>query len=207
METMNDEKKARLQETWCNVIYLIIDKYSMLSKMFLARLSRNIGIGSSLNRRESDHLFRGINVILCGDLHQFPPVALSIKEALFHEIEPFDSVESQLGRTIYKEFNTIVILKEQYRINDPVWKDFLQHLRNGNVQEHHIKMLKQQVIGNPGSLNVDFNTTPWNDASLVTPRHAIRTQWNAIASHKHCQKTNKRLYVCDAEDTFKGRPL
>ncbi|KIJ21314.1 hypothetical protein PAXINDRAFT_151861 [Paxillus involutus ATCC 200175] len=36
-----------------------------------------------------------------------------------------------LGRAIYKEFTTVIVLKEQMCVMDQVWHDFLQHLRYG----------------------------------------------------------------------------
>jgi hypothetical protein len=204
---MSDETKAKLREIWRNASYMIIDEYSMLSKTFLAQLSQNIGIGVAQSGRTSDESFGGINVILCGDLHQFPPVALSIKEALFHPTDPLDPVDSVLGSQIYREFSTVVILKEQHRTTDPVWMDFLHHLRIGDVQDHHMRMLQKQVIGHPDAPKVDFSQPPWNDASFVTLRHAVREEWNSAAIRKWCSESKERLYICQAKDTYRGRTL
>ncbi|KIN95737.1 hypothetical protein M404DRAFT_49684, partial [Pisolithus tinctorius Marx 270] len=83
--TLSDESKAKLQQFWQHISYLIIDELSMLAKKFLAILSHNISTAKM----------------------------------------------SQLGRAIYMEFTTVVILKEQMRVTDPVWHDFLEHLRYG----------------------------------------------------------------------------
>ncbi|KIK20991.1 hypothetical protein PISMIDRAFT_104794, partial [Pisolithus microcarpus 441] len=80
---VKDATKQKLQKYWKHPRYLIIDEMSMLSKSFLAKLSRNIGIG----RMMEDH----------------PPIS----------------------RTIYEEFDTVVILKEQMRVQDAEWLDFL----------------------------------------------------------------------------------
>jgi hypothetical protein len=173
---MSDESKKTLQEYWCSCLYLIVDEYSMLSKTFLAQFSRNVSIAVTNTEQYGGLSFGGINDILCGDLHQFPPVATSLKEVLFSPVEPLDSVDSQLGQAIYDEFKTVIILKQQHRITDTTWKKFLTHLRNGNVQRENIQMLKKQVISNPDTEPVNFQTRPWNDASLVTPQHAVRTE-------------------------------
>ena len=206
---ISDEMKAKLQHFWRSYKYLIIDEFSMISKTFLALLSRNIAIGKQGTREWVDSAsFGGINVIICGDFHQFPPVARRLQDALYYPIEPIrDSVESQLGRAIYDEFTTVVILKQQIRVTDPVWLDFLRHLRHGQVQPHHLKMLRRLIIGNTEESNVDFTLDPWRNASLVTPRHAVRTHWNEAAIRKHCHEKKERLYVCFAEDTIGGRPL
>ncbi|KAJ7339305.1 hypothetical protein DFH08DRAFT_915798 [Mycena albidolilacea] len=174
----------------------------MLGKLFLARLSRNISIGKGGLSTQS---FGGINVIICGDFHQFSPVAVRPSEALFYPIDAaWDSLESKLGWTIYEEFSTVVILKEQMRVTDAVWLDFLHHLRVGGVQKHHLVMLRTLIVGKECDVeSANFEIPPW----LVTPRHAVRAQWNSAAVRKMCKDTGHRLFICSAEDTYQGRPL
>ena len=77
-----------------------------------------------------------------GDFHQFPPVACATSEALYYPSNTaMDNIDSQIGRAIYKEFDTVVVLKDQFRITDKVWHDFLTHLHHGHVQEKHLSML------------------------------------------------------------------
>ena len=45
------------------------------------------------------------------------------------------------------------------------------------------------------------------DTSLVTPRHAVRTQWNEAAIRKHCRSTGNRLFICPAENQIQGHRL
>ncbi|KAJ7937536.1 hypothetical protein B0H13DRAFT_2226473 [Mycena leptocephala] len=140
-------------------------------------------------------------VIICGDFHQFPPVATAMSETLYNPMDAInDSIESKVGRTIYEEFTTVVLLKQQMRMTDPVWLDFLLHLQVGIVQEHHLAMLRILIVGKKGSGSE-------NDIALVTPRHAVRTQWNDEAVRKMCQAAGRQLFICQANDTYKGRPL
>ena len=223
---VTDASKKKLQDFWREVQYLIIDEYSMLSKTFLATLSRNISVGMEGTKGfRTGHSFGGLNVILCGDLHQFPPVACGKREALYYPLDTKDSMDAQVGRQTYKEFSTVVILKEQMRVSDPVWLDFLVHLRHGRVEPRHLKMLRTLLLKRPtpggsprspphphtdnktGSLPVDFATKPWVDAALITPRHAVQMQWNEAASQKLCSETGRQLFICPALDTIKGVPL
>ena len=117
--------------------------------------------------------------ILCGDLHQFSLVAQSHVESLYWLVDMVhDSIEHQIGHRIYKEFTTVVILKEQMHVIDPIWQDFLEHLHYGHVQEKNIQTLHRLVFGRAGSKSVDFQSELWNSASLITPRHAVRRLWN-----------------------------
>jgi hypothetical protein len=191
-----------MQKFWHLRHYLIIDEFSMITKTFPAILSKNIGIGKEGAELERPgHSFSGIDVILCGDLHQFPPVAQSCAESLYRPVDiAHDSIECQIGCRIYEEFTTVVILKEQMRITDPIWRDFLEHLCYGHMQEKHIQMLHRLILGRAGSKSVDFQSEPWNSASLVTPRHAVRRLWNEAAAQKECRESGEHLYICTAED-------
>ncbi|KAJ7362358.1 hypothetical protein DFH08DRAFT_840795 [Mycena albidolilacea] len=64
------------------------------------------------------------------------------------------------------------------------------------------------IVGKEGDVvSANFEIPPWHDASLVTPRHAVRAQWNSAAVRKMCKDTGRRLFICSAEDTYQGRPL
>jgi hypothetical protein len=99
-------------------------------------------------RRSRDLPFGGISVLICRDFHQFPPVATSPTEALYHPTNTVkDSANSQIGRTLYEEFKTVAILKEQLRVTDDIWKEFLGRLRCGRVLKEDIIMLHGLVLG------------------------------------------------------------
>jgi len=107
----------------------------MLSKSFLATLSHKIGIGLEGSPHAiQGHSFGGLNIILCGDLHQFPPVACAKSEVLYHPVNlAKDLDDAKIGRHIYEEFSVVVILREQMRITDHGWQDFLVQLHYGRV--------------------------------------------------------------------------
>ena len=201
---VTDQMRDKLQAQWRPYEYCVIDEYSMIAKRFLAKFSRNVAIGKAMNQQKEGS-FGGINVILCGDIHQFPPVATAKADALYNPISTtFDSINSTIGRQIYEEFTTVVILKEQNRIKDPIWLDFLQCLRFGQVEPRHLKILRSLLIQNNHD---DYSTPPWSDAVLITPRHAVRTQWNEASLKRHCQQTKHQIFICSAEDRIRGQPL
>lgn len=47
----------------------------------------------------------------------------------------------------------------------------------------------------------NFNSDPWANTVLVTPRNSVKTAWNRASLRKHSAKTGNYLYVVDAEDT------
>jgi len=54
---------------------------------------------------------------------------------------------------------------------------------------------------------IDFSSPPWADASLITPQHAVRAQWNQASLQKACSENGQRLLICHVEDTIKNQPL
>ncbi|EIM88690.1 uncharacterized protein STEHIDRAFT_45213, partial [Stereum hirsutum FP-91666 SS1] len=186
---LSEEAKAKLQTFFKHVRYLIIDEYSMLGKAFFAKLSRNISIA----KQQPDH-------------HQFPPVMGGEREALYWPCNPANqSVEAQLGRAIFEEFREAVILREQMRVTDTVWRQFLRNLRFGRVQQEDLDMLRRQIVSHKDCPPTDFRKEPWSNAALVTPRHGVREKWNAQAVQEHCRRRGARRYVVRAEDTINNR--
>ncbi|CAK5283389.1 unnamed protein product [Mycena citricolor] len=95
---------------------------------------------------------------------------MSASQALYYPMDIIkDNVDTKIGRTIYEEFSTVVLLKQQMRVMDQVWLDFLQHLRVGNVKEHHMSMLRTLCL----SPDDNFEDDPWQDATLTWNRYAL----------------------------------
>ncbi|KAM5532632.1 hypothetical protein V8D89_013676, partial [Ganoderma adspersum] len=203
---LTDEAKRILQVFWSKKRYLILDEYSMLAKTFLTELSRNIATGMEGSGLDSNAPFGGINVVLCGDLHQFPPVACSGREALYEPADPSrDTLEQAVGRRLYETFDKVVILDEQMRVTDPEWSTFLKSLRVGDVTSEQVEMLRGLVISD-GSRD-EMSQKAWTNASLVTPRHAVRKDWNDDALRRFCAEKHRRIFVVVADDSIDGNPL
>ncbi|KAI9057348.1 hypothetical protein FKP32DRAFT_1544355, partial [Trametes sanguinea] len=201
----SDEVRHLLQAFWNTKLYLIIDEYSMLAKFFLALLSRNIAIGLEGAGLDPNASFGGINVILCGDLHQFPPIARKPAEALFRPANlATDDFLQLVGRRIYEEFTTVVVLREQMRVTDLRWHEFLQRLRYGKVIEDDLRMLRTLLLTEEDPHELQAN---WADAALVTPRHAVRVAWNSAAVRRWCSANNLPLFKLTAEDRVNGQEL
>ena len=124
------EVHAKLQAEWMLKEYLILDEYSMLSKSFLSKISEQIATAKKTEDNDAtEKSFGSINVILCSDHHQFPPVACKPNEALYWPVDPaVDDGDTCIGGGIFREFQDIVILQEQMRVTDQVWKAFLKNL-------------------------------------------------------------------------------
>jgi hypothetical protein len=96
----------------------------------------------------------------CHTSWRFPPVARPIRDALFYPNNPEkDILPSQIGRSIYEEFSTVVHLKQQCHTHDPVWLDFLRNLRKGTIDDNHLRMLETLIIGRKGEESLNDGMT------------------------------------------------
>ncbi|KDN38232.1 hypothetical protein RSAG8_09631, partial [Rhizoctonia solani AG-8 WAC10335] len=196
---------AALRKTWADVDYLIIDEVSMVSRSFFGRISNALGQAKQQPNGTLEPLpFGGINVILTGDFHQFPPVACAPSAALYCPTSSRDTVEAAVGGQTYQAFRVVVVLQEQCRTTDDDWLDVLRHARHGTCTAAHLATIRRLIL--PTTPDA-FNPEEWEDAVLVTPRHSVRLAWNQMATRRHCTKNGVRLFICPAEDTIDNRRL
>ena len=208
--TLSANSRRKLQQIWKHIKYLVIDEVSMISKTFLAKLSHNITIGKMTDGEPiSPDSFGGISVILCGDFFQFPPVAGGVSDTLYNPkcTAKNHQEDSQAGRIIFEEFTTVVSLTEQMQVTDPVWQQFLTHLRFGQVQQKDVDMLRGLILMRKEAAPIDFSSSNWKDAALVTPRHAVRRLWNETALLKYGKEAHQMILECKAEESIKGEHL
>ena len=179
---------------------LIIDEGSMMTKGLFTCLSEVAGtVKSASGMGNPTKAFGGLNVILFGDFHQFPPVG-NAGGALYNHLD--ESIRGTMGRALFLQFTTVVILKEQNRVRDPVWRRILDRLRVGECEEPDLQEIRKLIVTRKESVLPDMSKEPWKDAVLITPRHAVRERWNHAALHRHATQSGNRLYISPAEDTI-----
>ncbi len=147
------ESKEYLVKRIQNTNVLIIDEVSMLDAK---RLDMVEWICRHLKRNE--RAFGGMQVILCGDFFQLPPVRKSVapteikKEPsinLFTNEEetedetPKDMViHSRAWRTMRP---AVCYLSEQYRQEDTEFLEILNAVRAGNVSDKHFELIESRI--------------------------------------------------------------
>ena len=183
--------------------FLICDEVSMCTKQLKFRASEIVsrvregeGVGTV------SECFGGMDVIDFGDFHQFPPVG-NASAALYCDRADTDDAHGLQGRSIFMEYDKVVILKEQMRITDDVWTRILGRLRVGECTEEDMVEVQSLVLTDPTCEIPDFTKEPWSDATLITPRNATKDLWNTAAVERHCRMSGNRKYIISAEDTLK----
>ncbi|RXG60294.1 ATP-dependent DNA helicase PIF1 [Armadillidium vulgare] len=118
---------------WKTCKHLIIDEISMVDGEFFEKMeavARNI-LGN-------DKPFGGIQLILCGDFLQLPPVSTKgAKKSFCFQTSAWD-----------KCINTNIELFEVKRQNDPLFIEILQNIRIGRCNPDHEKVLAETVNNN-----------------------------------------------------------
>ncbi|KAJ2915818.1 hypothetical protein MD484_g4610, partial [Candolleomyces efflorescens] len=196
------EIKERREKNIANKRMSIGDEMSMLTRPNLTNMSEVGQVVRSQARGASGNStlpFGGMHIVLLGDFHQFPPVA-SASQALYCERPGVDDERSALGRQLFLQFNTVVILREQNRSHDLGWNEILNRLRVGECTDDDIDELRKLVLTDPRCDVPDFTSDEWRDAILVTPRHSVRKEWNRMSLLKHSMENGRRRYRIRAYD-------
>ncbi len=125
------EEKKYLWDRYDKVKVLIIDEISMLSGTFLDTLDRICRVF----KRKPELPFGGIQVVLCGDLFQLPPVT-----------KKGETVSMVIDSKVWKAMNPIICyLTEQHRQEDEIFTDILNAIRQNNVQDYHLETLEERI--------------------------------------------------------------
>ena len=124
------------KKSWKKTDILIVDEVSMMSAHIFEMLNT---IGKRLRKRMSEP-FGGIQVIFVGDFYQLPPVSRD-------EEEPEKSQFCFQSPTWFDVFHkqNHVILNHIFRQKDPQYKSILLEVREGNISQESIDILKLRV--------------------------------------------------------------
>ena len=125
------EEKKYLWDRYDAVKVLIIDEISMLSGNFLDNLDRIL----RSFKRNPDAPFGGIQVILCGDLFQLPPISKNGEETYL-------IVDSHA----WKNMNLAVCyISEQHRQDDHAFTSILNAIRKNELTDDHFEILETRI--------------------------------------------------------------
>ncbi|KAJ3561239.1 hypothetical protein NP233_g10314 [Leucocoprinus birnbaumii] len=198
LETARKEVVLRRKRNMADKLLLIIDECSMMTSEMLG-LVAEVVTGTRLKEGKCGPLdaFGGLSIVLFGDFHQFPPVSCA-NLALYKP----NSVNKRamIRYEFYTRFRKIVILRQQNRVRDAKWTDFLRRLRHRECNAEDMEMIESLRLTNPDCDIPDFTKEPWNEAVLVTLRVEVKNRWNKAALERHSRRTGNRIFVSTAHD-------
>jgi len=121
---------------WKGTMALIIDECSMISPKLYEKLDK---IGSFL-RETPTAPFGGIQVILCGDFFQLPPVDRKIDSEGKRKKKDPEDLEFLFETKTWSRLveNRVYILRDIFRQTEPVFLSMLDDFRHGNISPQSI---------------------------------------------------------------------
>lgn len=126
---MSEARKKSIRRT----DILVIDEVSMMHDYNLDMVDEAMRL-----IRESDQPFGGMQVILCGDFFQLPPVSKSNNGKFITRSKVWPQMDLK-----------VCYLEEQFRAEDLRLQGILNALRAGTLTNNHLKQLKERMNHRP----------------------------------------------------------
>jgi ATP-dependent DNA helicase PIF1 len=142
-----------LQSLFRSCVYLIIDEKSMVDMRILGFIDRRL---KEIFPARSLQPFGGINVVVCGDFHQLPPVGGT---PLFSKAKKLNA-EKLVGQQAYRSLDTTVrltkVMRQDGEDDDTVqFRETLSQLRVGSLTSENWRFLLRRVKSNLSSNECD----------------------------------------------------
>ena len=133
------EQKPYLWKRFENTKVLVIDEVSMLNAERLDMIDR---VCKAFKRNENP--FGGMQVVLCGDFFQLPPITRGSGEISF-----VNKSQAWCDMNLH-----ICYLQEQYRQTDPSFLDVLNEIRSNSVSEKTMNKLRSRYKKDPEGIEI-----------------------------------------------------
>ena len=166
-------------ETIQNTDALVIDEISMLHDFRLDMVDEVMR-----KVRKNDAPFGGLQVVLCGDFFQLPPINRNGQP----------SGGFVVGSNVWQQLDpTICYLTEQHRQDDDAFLEILNALRAGDIRRHHAEaLLKRHLPPDPFNEATELHTTNVDVDSINAHRLA---RLEGEEHSYHMATTGKATYV------------
>ena len=189
---------SQVRNRLMHVKYIFIDEVSMVDCVALydicARMCTALGNDGTP--------FGGINIICAGDFAQLPPaVGTSLYShtvgRVIHKTQSIEAQQASIGKAIWHQFTTVVILRENMRQKSQTPEDAklrtcLENLRYRACTPGDISLLQSRVAGK-GEGRPSLNDANFRNVSIITRFNATRDKINMEASKRFAQESGQKL--------------
>ena len=189
-----NEARSRLQ----GVQYIFVDEVSMIACHELYSISARLAQITNTH----DVAFGGLNVILAGDFAQLPPVfGLSLYdgnvETFVNSRMSLRDQESVMGKILWHQITTVVILKQNMRQksqseSDAKLRTALENMRYAACTADDIEFLRSRIAGR-GNSSPSLAVPHLRNVSIITARNNQRDRINEEGSRRFAQDHGLRL--------------
>ena len=176
-------KKPKLKRAWKKTDILVVDEISMMSPDLYEKLD---AIGKQV--RASDKPWGGIQLVLCGDFFQLPPVSKGVSGEVVPGRFAFESPAWKASRL------ESVVLTRIERQTDPLFQRMLNECRIGAISPETIALLKTRQ-------GLDWKSQVIRPTLLFSRNADVDT-----INEKNIEALKKPLRVFSAETTLEPNP-
>ena len=190
--------QSNVRERLDGVDYIFLDEISMVACHELYQI--NAALAKARNMTETP--FGGLNMIFAGDFAQLKPVFGSplYSHTVGTSLDASMSVRSQqsaIGKALWHQVTTIVILRQNMRQNtqsseDAKFRTALENMRYAQCTQDDIEFLKTLIAGkNPGQPNIAKKR--FRNVSIITELNSQKDQLNKLGSLRFATETGQKL--------------
>ena len=186
--------KMRLE----GVNYIFIDEVSMLACHDMYKISAQLA--KALNA--FDLPFGGINIIFAGDFAQLPPVgglslfSGNIGTQVHSGLKP-GGQEATVGKALWHQITTVVILRENMRqkkqsLKDALLRKALINMRYAKCTPEDISFLRTLQAGQRPD-QPKISAKEFRNAAIICGRHTQKDQINLMGCERFAEDTGQEL--------------
>ena len=191
------------------VDYIFLDEVSMLSCYDMYKISSHLA--KAMNN--DSVAFGGMNMIFAGDFAQLPPPMggenVSLYSRTIGDISTkLRSQQEAMGRALWHQITTVVILRQNMRQNKLTEKDqklrtALENMRYKDCTPQDITFLRSCITSNlPGKQSIC--QSQFKFASIITAKNVQRDEINRLGCIKFAQETGQELDYFFSDDAIKS---
>jgi hypothetical protein len=203
---------AAVNERLQGVDYVFLDEISMVSCTDLQLIATQ----ASKARNIHDTSFGSLSFITAGDFTQLPPTTgaslyshtVDITMRLASDVRSQNAV---LGKVLWHQFNTVIILRQNMRQNtqteeDDKFRTALSNMRYGACTPDDLQFLRTRVAGfGPGQPRMD--SSEFRNASIITARNSQKDTINMLGAQRFAYDTGQTLVQMLSVDRISPRAV
>jgi len=197
--------QSNVRERLDGVDYIFLDEISMVACHELYQISASLAKA----RNMTETPFGGLNMIFAGDFAQLKPVFGSplYSHTVGTSLDASMSVRSQqsaIGKALWHQVTTVVILRQNMRQNTQSSKDSrfrtaLENMRYAQCTQDDIDFLKTRIAGkNNGQPNIAKKR--FRNVSIITELNSQKDQLNKLGSLRFATETGQKLTEFFSDD-------
>lgn len=199
---------AQVRENLKNVDYIFLDEVSMVDCKLFYSISEKM---ATALQKEGEP-FGGVNFIVAGDFAQLPPISTGSPlyshkvQSVIHTTFAANEQHACIGKALWHQFTTAVILKENMRqksssLDDIKFRTALENLRYKACTQADISCFESRVVGRAKD-RVKLTDPNFRNVSIVTTLNNHRDRINELAAQRFASESGQTLTTFYSQDRY-----